>query len=52
MWRIIVNEPDALPPEFLRFLWQSSLVDLGEECRPVWVGMARRRLIAAEAMQQ
>lgn len=47
-----MNEPDTFPPGFLQFFLESSLAVLEEECRPVRVGMARRRLNTAGAMPQ
>ena len=51
-WRRIVAEPDDFPSEFWQLFLQSSLTALGEKCRPVCVGITRRRLITAGAMRQ
>ena len=52
LWRKIVNEPEAFPPEFWQLFLQSSLTALGGKCQPVCVGLTWRRLIAAGAMRQ
>ena len=39
-WRRLVDELDAFPPEFWQISLQSSLMALGEECRPGFVSMA------------
>ena len=51
-WRRIIDDPDAFPPEFWPLFLQSNLTALGEQCRPVCVGMTWRRLIAAGIMRQ
>ena len=51
-WRRIVDDPNAFPPKFWQFFLQSNLTALGKKCRPVCVGMAWRRLIAAGTMRQ
>lgn len=45
-----MNEPDTFPPGFLQFFLESSLAVSEEGCRPVRVGMARRRFITAGAL--
>ncbi|CAN0439236.1 unnamed protein product, partial [Scytosiphon promiscuus] len=40
------------PPEFWTLWKQSSLIALGEKCRPVCIGMTWRRLIAAGTVRQ
>ena len=51
-WRRIIEDPSAFPPEFWQLFQQSSLTALGEKCRPVYVGMTWRRLLAAGIMRQ
>ena len=51
-WRRIIDDPNAFPPEFWQLFLQYTLTALGEKCRPVCVGMAYRRLIAAGTMRQ
>ena len=51
-WRRLVDEADAFPSELWQLFLQSSLNALGEKCRPVCVGMTRRRLIIAGATRQ
>ena len=38
-WRRIIDDPNALPPEFWQLFLQSNLTALGEKGRPVCVGM-------------
>ena len=47
----MVDEPKAFPPEFWPLFLQSSLIALGEKCRLVCVGMARRRIVNARAIR-
>lgn len=51
-WWRVVDEPDAFSPEIWQLFLQSSLTALGEKCRPICVGMAKRRLITAGTMRQ
>ena len=51
-WRRIIDDPNAFPPEFWQLFLQANLTALGENCCLVCVGMAWRRLIAAETMRQ
>jgi len=41
-WRIIDNA-DASPPDLWELFWQSRLTAVGENWRPVYVGMTWRR---------
>ena len=52
LWRRLVNDPNAFPPEFWALWKQSSLIALGEKCCPVCIGMTWRRLIAAGTVRQ
>lgn len=52
LWRRLINDPNTFPPEFYALWKQSSLIALGERCRPVCVGMTRRRLIAAGTVRE
>ncbi|CAN0427917.1 unnamed protein product, partial [Scytosiphon promiscuus] len=52
LWRRLVNDPNTFPPEFWTLWKQSSLIALGEKCRPVCIGMTWRRLIAAGTVRQ
>lgn len=47
-----MDGPNALLPEFWQTFLKSSLAALGEQCRPICVGMTRRSLIAAGTMRQ
>ena len=51
-WKRIIDDPNAFPPEFWQLFLQSNLNASGEKCRPVCVGMAWRRLVAAGTMRQ
>ena len=51
VWRSIVNEPGALPPELWQVLLQSTLNALGEKRPPACGGKSRRRLVAAGVMR-
>ena len=50
--RRIIDDSNAFPPEFWQIFLQSNFTALGEKCRPVYVGMTWRRLIAAGTMRQ
>ena len=52
LWRRLINDPEAFPPEFWTLWKQSSLIALGEKCRPVCIGMTWRRLIAAGTVRE
>ncbi|CAB1109091.1 unnamed protein product [Ectocarpus sp. CCAP 1310/34] len=52
LWRRLINDPNAFPPEFWTLWKQSSLIALGEKCRPVCIGMTWRRLIAAGTVRE
>lgn len=52
LWRRLINSPNTLPPEFWILWKQSSLIALGEKCRPVCIGMTWRRLIAAGTVRE
>lgn len=47
LWRRILDEHDAFPPEFWEFFLQSNKTGSGGKCRPVCVEMAWRHLTAA-----
>ena len=51
-WRRIIDDPSTSPPEVWQFFLHSNLTALGETCRPVCVGMAWGRLLAAGTMWQ
>ena len=52
LWRKLVDDPNTFPPEFWTLWKQSSLIALGEKCRPVCIGMTWRRLIAAGIVRE
>ena len=52
VWRRMVDEPDAFPPEVWELFLQSNLTALGGKCHPVRAGMTWRRLIAAGTMRE
>ncbi|CAB1116596.1 unnamed protein product [Ectocarpus sp. CCAP 1310/34] len=52
LWRRLINDPNAFPPEFWTLWKQSSLIALGEKCRPVCIEMTWRRLIAAGTVRE
>ncbi|CAB1119527.1 unnamed protein product [Ectocarpus sp. CCAP 1310/34] len=52
LWRRLINDPNAFPPEFWTLWKRSSLIALGEKCRPVCIGMTWRRLIAAGTVRE
>lgn len=52
LWRRLIDNPSAFPPEFWKLWKQSSLIALGVKCRPVCIGMTWRRLIAAATVRQ
>lgn len=52
LWRKLVDDPNAFPPEFWTLWKQPSLIALGEKCRPVCIGMTWRRLIAAGIVRE
>ncbi len=47
LWRRLVTDPKAFPPEFWALWKQANLIALGDKCRPVCIGMTMRRLVAA-----
>ena len=52
LWRKLVDDPNAFPPEFWTLWKQSSLIALGEKCRPVCIGVTWRRLFAAGIVRE
>ena len=50
--RPVIDDPSAFPPEFWQLYLQSNFTALGEEYRPVCVGMTWRRFLAAGTMRQ
>ncbi|CAN0303380.1 unnamed protein product, partial [Ectocarpus fasciculatus] len=52
LWRRLINSPNTLPPEFWILWKQSSLIALGEKCRPACIGMTWRGLIAAGTVRE
>ena len=52
LWRKLVDDPNAFPTEFWTLWKQSSLIALGEICRPVCIGMTWRRLITAGIVRE
>ena len=50
--RRIIDGPNNFPPELWQLFLQSNLTALGENCRPVYVGMTLRRRITAGSMRQ
>lgn len=51
LWRRIIDDPNAFPPEFWQLFLQSNLA-LGEKDRPVCVGTTRRCTLAAGTVRQ
>ena len=52
IWRKVIDDPNAFPPESWQLFLPSNLIALGEKRHPVCVGMTWRRLLAAGTMPQ
>ena len=51
LWRRIIDDPNAFPPEFWQLFLHPNLITLGEKCCPECVGMTWRRLFEAGTMR-